>query len=385
MFWEVHLPTLTFYNLGNADCCKIDLANGQKILLDYAHVRNVEGPNDKRVDLAKALRDDLRAVERDYYDVVAFTHIDGDHVRGSSDFFWLTYALKYQGEGRIKINEMWVPAAAITDIGPAGDSRVIRDEARYRLRNGSGVKVFSRPDALKDWLAENGLTVADRVGCFVDAGTYVPGFAKTESVGVEFFVHAPYALRSDGQLLDRNRDSLVFQATFRAEGFDTEVMLSADITFDEWGDIVQLTKWHGNEDRLHWHVFKLSHHCSYTALGPDKGVNKTEPTEQVAWLFEEQSSERGIVVSSSDIIPAKGTPEDEDIQPPHREAANYYKEDVLAPKGGRFVVTMENPTAFQPKPTVIEIGGKGAVLKVLGVAGTASVTGASAPRAGRFL
>ena len=27
---------LTFYPLGNADCCLIDLANGQKILFDYA-------------------------------------------------------------------------------------------------------------------------------------------------------------------------------------------------------------------------------------------------------------------------------------------------------------------------------------------------------------
>jgi len=29
---------LTFYPLGNADCCLIDLANGQKILFDYGDI-----------------------------------------------------------------------------------------------------------------------------------------------------------------------------------------------------------------------------------------------------------------------------------------------------------------------------------------------------------
>lgn len=377
------MPTLTFYQLGNADCCRIDLANGQKLLFDYADVRNAMDVNDKKADLAKALRDDLNAVRRDYFDVVAFTHIDTDHVKGSADFFWLEYAAKYQGEGRVKINEMWVPAAAITEIGVVGDSRVIRDEARHRLLAGKGIKVFSRPEAMHDWLAEHNLSVDDRRNCFVDAGTFVPGFVRTAGAGVEFFVHAPYAKRTeDGGLMDRNRDSLVFQATFQVDGFDTEVMLSADITYDEWDDIVGLTKYHNNEDRLRWNVFKLSHHCSYLSVGPEKGIDKTVPVDAVKWLFTEQPYERSIVVSSSKVIPAKGSVEDDDVQPPHRQAANFYRDDVLAPIGGKFIVTMENPTAFQPKPTVIEIGRTGAVLKVLGVAGVAAVTGASAPRAG---
>lgn len=377
------MPALTFFQLGNADCCRIDLANGQKILLDYANMRAGAG-DDKRADLPKLLRDDLASVKRDYFDVVAFTHIDGDHVKGSSEFFWLTYAQTYQGAGRIKMNQMWVPAAAITETGAEGDSRIIRDEARHRLIEGKGIKVFSRPAALKDWLAARNIRLEDRLSCFVNAGEFVPGFDRTRAEGVEFFVHAPYAKRTvDGGLLDRNRDSLVFQATFRVSGYDTEVMLSADITHDEWADIVDITKYHKNEDRLRWHVFKLSHHCSYLSVGPEKGVDKTKPVEQVKWLFE-QGYDRGIILSSSDIIPGQGTAEDKNVQPPHRQAANFYKEDVLKGISGNFVVTMENPTAFQPKPTVIEIGSNGAVLKLLGVAGTSTVTGASAPRAGRL-
>jgi hypothetical protein len=58
------------------------------------------------------LKADLRCARRDYYDVVYFTHLDDDHCCGSGHFFWLEHAAKYQGESRIKIDELWVPAAA---------------------------------------------------------------------------------------------------------------------------------------------------------------------------------------------------------------------------------------------------------------------------------
>ena len=33
------MPRLTFYPLGNADTCLIDLANGKKVLFDFADMR----------------------------------------------------------------------------------------------------------------------------------------------------------------------------------------------------------------------------------------------------------------------------------------------------------------------------------------------------------
>ena len=72
--------------------------------MDFADVKCYEDSTDKRIALPNRLRADLNG--RDYYDVVAFTHLDDDHVRGSSDFFHLEYASQYQGEGRIKINEL---------------------------------------------------------------------------------------------------------------------------------------------------------------------------------------------------------------------------------------------------------------------------------------
>src|SRR6266567_4479709 len=127
---------LTFFPLGNADCCRMDLDGGRQILLDYAAVRDLKDPDDLRCDLAKSLRDELQSRKRNYYDVVAFTHLDDDHVHGSSEFFHLEHAQKYQGAGRIKISELWVPAAAIIEEGCEDESRIIRQEARHRLKLG---------------------------------------------------------------------------------------------------------------------------------------------------------------------------------------------------------------------------------------------------------
>lgn len=65
---------LTFHPLGNADCTRFDLADGRKLLVDYADMRNPEDPRDRRIDLPTELKSDLRAAKRDYYDVVLFTH-----------------------------------------------------------------------------------------------------------------------------------------------------------------------------------------------------------------------------------------------------------------------------------------------------------------------
>src|SRR6266850_8145798 len=108
------MPTITFHPLGNADCCRIDLAKGEKLLFDYADTRSKEEQSDKRIDLPRVLREDLTAAKSADYDVVGFTHLDNDHVCGAAEFFEFTHAAMYQGEGRIKIRELWVPAFAIT-------------------------------------------------------------------------------------------------------------------------------------------------------------------------------------------------------------------------------------------------------------------------------
>lgn len=364
---------LTFHPLGNADCTRFDLADGRKLLLDYANMRNAADTNDKRIDLPGELKADLRAVKRDYYDVVCFTHLDNDHCCDSSSFFWFDHAAKYQGEGRIKIKELWVPAAAICEEGVEDSARVIRQEARHRLREGYGIRVFSRPDTLKDWLEENGLTVESRKHLITDAGQYVPGFTLEGPERVAFFIHSPFGWRlNENEVIERNADSVVFQATFREGARHTSALFMSDINHDTISQIVDTTRKHKNDDRLLWDIFKIAHHCSYTAIGPDKGDDETKPVDQVKWLFETQGQMRGTMMSTSKSIPVKGSAEDKDVQPPHRQAATYYKR-VAAAKDGQFKVTMDLPTASKPKPTTIEITELGARLLTV----SASVAAAS--------
>lgn len=84
-------------------------------------------------------------------------------------------------------------------------------EARYRLKMGKGIRVFSRPDKLKEWFQNEGLTLESRAHLITDAGQLIPGFSLA-SDQIEFFVHSPFATRLNGGgdgLVDRNIDSLV--------------------------------------------------------------------------------------------------------------------------------------------------------------------------------
>ncbi len=168
---------------------------------------------------------------------------------------------------------------------------------------------------------------------------------------------------------------------FQEGSYETDVLFAADVNHEVLAEIVDITKSHNNEERLHWNIYKLPHHCSYTAIGSEKGDDKTEPTEQIQWLCEDQGESNGYIVSSSNPIPVKGSVADKDVQPPHRQAANYYIENVVEDE--HLLVTMEHPKISEPKPIVIEIGSKGASKKALGVpAAAALVGGTAAPRAG---
>jgi hypothetical protein len=153
------MVSLTFFNLGNADTCQINLRDGRRMLVDYANKRDPADESDKRCDLPKLLTDDLKEAELKGYAVVAFTHLDDDHVLGSTDFFEFDHADKHKGGDRKKIKTLWVPAGALTESNLEGDSWTIRQEARHRLLKGYGIRVFSRPERLKEFLEVNGLSL----------------------------------------------------------------------------------------------------------------------------------------------------------------------------------------------------------------------------------
>lgn len=353
------MPRLTFYPVGNADTFVIDLAGGEKIIFDYADRRNRKDETDKRCDLPAELRKDLGT--RTNYDAGVFTHLDQDHCDGMTDFFYLEHNKKFQGKAadgkeRIKMVEMWVPAAVLTEeIKSEQESLDIQNEAWHRLKNKKGILVFSRPESLKDAIEKKGIDYDEVKHLIVDAGKIVPTFNQTTH-GVEFWVHSPHAHRQNqDEVVIRNDHALAILAAFKVDGIETKVQLFADVNHEVISDIVEVTKKKKNDARLEWDVLKVSHHCSYLSLGPEKGTTKTKPVDEVKWLFEEAGHERGIIVSTSDPIPSN----DDVTDPPHRQAAKYYRQ-VADDLDGTFKVTMEHPDESDPASLVIEISKDGA-------------------------
>jgi len=316
----------------------------------------------------------------DTIDIVAFTHPDQDHIAKAPEFFHLDHSPDHQGGDRIKITEMWVPSGTITEDASLDDAILLQKEAQHRLRHGEGIRVFSRPEELEEWFKREGIKREDRKKLCTDAGTCAPGF-KLMDDGVEFFVHSPFATRQDDQtLIERNECSLVFQVRFEVDGVCTNVIMAADAPHAALTEMVNQTRSHDNEERLAWDIFKLPHHCSYLSLSDEKGTYQTVPVEKVKWLFE-QGSMGGLIVCSSKLIPNGDTD-----QPPHVQAARYYRERVRKMSNitdeAEFVVTMEHPTRTAPEPLVITIDQRGPTREKRPRLGAASIIGRPAPRAG---
>lgn len=382
---QVH--KIVFYPVGNGDTCQVILAGGRRILFDFCHLRAAEDDADPRIDLKKQLKEELDAANRDDLDVVAFTHADTDHISGSTEFFELRHAAKYQGEGRIKINELWVPAALLIDEVKrdqlSDEFAILRREARHRVLEGKGIKVFSKPKRLMDeWLRQalkdRGEPATARDYLFVDAGTLVDGFSLAAD-GAEFFCHSPFIKHCDEGDDLRNEAALIFNVRLRADGADYDFLQIGDSTWEVLEEIVSITKSHKNEDRLKWNLLNIPHHCSYLALSDEKGDKETEPKPLVKELLLHGKKD-AYLVSSSDPIPDSKDMYEAD-QPPHIQAKNAYETYRKKVQGRRVVVTMEEPNASKPEPLTFEVT-VGGVAWIKAISGAPAVLASKPPRAG---
>lgn len=378
-----------FYPVGNGDTTQIVMSAGRRVLFDFRHTGKAEDSDEPEIDLKAHLKEELDNAGRDYFDVVAFTHADLDHIQGSTDFFELQHAKKYQGEGRIKINELWVPAAMLLEEADNDhqqeESILLRQEARHRLLEGKDILVFSKPQALADWLEprlkERGESASARDHLFIDAGTIVPGFSL-ESDDVEFFCHSPFIKHCDEGDIIRNRASLVFNVRFRANGEHYDYLEVGDATWEDIEDIVNITKYHKNEDRLAWDLYNIPHHCSYLALNEDgqKGDKETEPKSLVKELLL-AGKQDAYIISSSKPIPDIKESYDQ-VQPPHIQARNTYEKYLRELGGRKFLVTMEEPNANKPEPIVFEVSSGGVTWKRSVAIGAPAIITSTPPRAG---
>jgi hypothetical protein len=379
---------VVFYPVANGDTAQIILENGRRVLLDFNHCANAEDETNPAIDLKQRLKDELEEVDRDYFDVVAFTHADNDHIRGSTEFFWLEHAKKYHGEGRIKINELWVPAAMLLEVADRDHQSeefvLWRQEARHRLLEGKGIRVFSKPQALLDWLhpklEEREEETSARDHLFVDAGTIVPEFSLG-SDGVEFFTHSPFIEHVDGEGdVIRNDAALVFNVRFEADGTTSDYLHFGDTAWENVELIVETTQSHGNEDQLRWDLFNIPHHCSYKSLSDEKGKKETEPKPKVKELLLMGNAD-SYLISSSKPVPDE-TDAYDNVQPPHIQARKAYESHMRQVKGRKFLVTMEQPSTSAPEPMTFEITSGGVAWVQPEKKGRAAIITSPAPRAG---
>lgn len=375
------------YPVGNGDTTQIILSGGRRILLDFCHREKSQDEDTPEIDLKAQVKAELKEAERDYFDVVAFTHADRDHIQESTDFFELQHADKYQGGERIKIRELWVPAAMLLEEAEKDQQSeefvLLRQEARYRLLEGKDILVFSRPPALIEWLEEKlrdrGESPSARDHLFVDAGRIVPGFSLDIDL-IEFFCHSPFIKHTEEGDIVRNDAALVFNIRFRADAAQYDYLHVGDASWEILEDIVSTTKYHKNEDRLKWDLYNIPHHCSYLSLSDVKGEREAEPKPLVKELLLHGKPD-AYLVSSSNPIPDVKESYSQD-QPPHIQARKAY-ERYLGKVGGRkFIVTMEEPNANKPEPLIFETTGGGVSLKRPASIGAPSIVASRPPRAG---
>lgn len=370
---------IAFYPVGNGDTTQVILDNGKRLLFDFCHRKKGEDEDDPLIDLKKILREELTEAKRKDFDVVCFTHADADHIAGSTDFFELQHADKYCGKDRIKILELWVPASMILEEGAEGEDRVLRQEARHRLKEGKGILVFSKPEILKDWMADNKIDFEKRKHLFVDAGQVVDRFALDKD-GLEVFCHSPFIEHAHEGDAIRNEGSIIVQLTFEIDGSKAKFLEVGDTDHTCLAQIVRITNAHKRAERLEWDIFNIPHHCSYKALGEEKGKSQTKPDDDVAKLLL-AGQEGAYIVSSS--LPIDDTPAAyEQKEPPHIQAKNTYKEYLSKVKGREFLVTMEHKSRKRPEPIRFVIEGGGISKKALTKSALSAVYVSTPPRAG---
>ena len=329
--------SFTYYPLGNAQTMLLELGNGKKVLFDFANVKT-DDASDKRWNIEEEFED------YDNIDAVMFTHAHEDHIKGSAEFFRMEY-YRTKDEG-VTIGELWLSSAFVADTRcTCEDARVIRQEARARLKAGKAVKIFGHGKALSKWLETSEISEESVKHLIFHAGENIPHDLGDE---VSFFLHAPFSEECD-DVDDKNDPSVVMQVRLHNVTRETNILITGDTPCDVLDDVILKTQEKENEEYLHWDLYDIPHHCSHTGLC-EAFDEEIIPTENVQWLLE-QSGENAFMVASCKALA------DADSPPPSEEAEKAYKDykksDVT------FRITMEYPKRSAPEPMVFTIDSRG--------------------------
>jgi len=349
------IMNIYFYPVGNGDSALVIDDKGKHLLVDYNCSKDAKQDKDERIHLEKELN---KRLKKNNLDVLMISHAHEDHYNGFSDYFWLNHSKKYQEDGRKKINELWVPDALIWETGIKAEGKILRAEARHRLlEEKKGIKIIGNSDSLKEFINDSGKVLYEKVSHLI----FSPGEIINDFSGFDIFIHSPHSWKTEDDE-NKNNKCIVFQADFKINSSSVaKVIFGGDAESDAWESIYSASINNKNLQRLDFDVFKISHHCSYTALNSEeKGDLITKPLEKVKKIFEEHSLDKCKLIASCKKIPVKS--KRNESGPPHYQAAQYYKK-VCSDNNGDFEVTMQQSIGKNcRKPISIEISKYGAKL-----------------------
>ena len=249
---SVNKMKISFYPVGNGDSALVENDDGTHLLIDYNCPDEAKGDDDERINLEKELDEKLE--DRDL-DVFMITHAHEDHYGGFSDYFWLNFAMKYQGDDRRKFTELWVPDALIWETGIIGEGKILQSEARYRLlEEQSSIKVIGESDSLIEFIEDSGKVRYEDVKHLI----FRPGDVINHFSGFELFIHSPHSWKTEEDE-NKNNKCIVVQADFRIDYKSvTKVIFGSDAESDAWGNIYSATENNGNLDRLEFDILPVS-------------------------------------------------------------------------------------------------------------------------------
>ncbi len=358
-------PQIKYYPVKNGDMSLITLDDKTTILVD-CNIKNTSGDDDDNsvYDVKKDLLNSIQYNnEAPYIDVFILTHGDNDHCLGFKDNFYQGDPKKYSDSDRenelIIMDAMWF-SPMIAEQYSNENEDAYQQEAERRLfmhlnnhedkeLPGNRVRIIGY-DGNKKYAELDYLRTKP--------GEIVTRFNDVEQTIFSIFIHAPFKIQLDSSEKDKNSASIVFQARFKENSWNTDfsclAMFGGDSDHTTWEQIVERTKRYGNDvthNALDWDLLMTPHHCSWTFFN-DTSEDEPKPTSLEALNYARQ----GAFV----IAPCKKIVNDDD-NPPHYNAKKEYIKKVESEE--KFLNTSIEPNESEPKPIIFDITSNGPARK----------------------
>ncbi|MXO04445.1 cobyric acid synthase CobQ [Flavobacterium sp. HBTb2-11-1] len=374
--------SITYFPVCNGDQSLITLEDGTRILID-CNIRESAKEDDQLCDVHTEL---LESIKKDsdgipYLDVFILTHGDHDHCRGFKKNFYTgapgDYSKADKDKNLIRVDAMWF-SPMIAEQYSNEDEDAYQQEAERRLE-------LHRKGDLKKDLPGNRIRIIGYDGSkkYDDLddlrskpGEVVVSFNDRVQDKFSIFIHAPFKIHLDSPEKDKNSASIVFQARFKENSWDTvfscQAIFGGDSDHSTWKQIIDRTTRYGNdktEKALDWDLFMAPHHCSWTFFND---TDKDEVIETSLEALDYAKPGAFVIASSKKIV-------NNDDNPPYYDAKVEYIKKIESKE--KFLNTAVEPKESKPEPIVFEITKNGPARafkqKISGAATSAGGSGAA--------